>query len=82
MLDLTMPVLDGWAFMHSYREAAGSEIPIVDASAAMTAERLRDLGVRVCVAKPFDPGELLECLHGLVDQQAGTATGADLGESP
>jgi DNA-binding response OmpR family regulator len=66
----------------SYREVTSAEIPIVGASAAMTAERLRDLGVRVCLAKPFDLGELLECLHGLVDQQAGAATGADLGESP
>jgi chemosensory pili system protein ChpA (sensor histidine kinase/response regulator) len=73
VLDLMMPVLDGWAFIESYREMAGGDIPIVGVSAVLTpaaAERLRQLGVRVCLAKPFDLGELLECVARLVGRPA------------
>ena len=59
-----MPVLDGWAFIESYRALAGAEVPIVSVSAVMSdpvAERLQQLGVRVCLTKPFDIAEFLEC---------------------
>jgi CheY-like chemotaxis protein len=62
--DLMMPVLDGWAFIESYRALAGAEVPIVSVSAVMSdpvAERLQQLGVRVCLTKPFDIAEFLEC---------------------
>jgi CheY-like chemotaxis protein len=75
VLDLMMPVLDGWAFMQTYREAAGSDIPIVGASASMTPEkgrRLRELGVRACLSKPFDLGELLDCVSHLVGKAPST----------
>jgi two-component system response regulator MprA len=64
VLDLMIPVLDGWAFIDAYREIAEDEIPIIGVSANMTTEiaaRLRKLGVRVCLAKPFDLDELIGC---------------------
>ena len=63
ILDLMMPVIDGWAFIESYRDVARAEIPIVAVSAAMSprsVECLRWLGVQASLAKPFDLGELLE----------------------
>jgi CheY-like chemotaxis protein len=62
VVDLMMPVLDGWAFIEKCRDARRGDVAIVSVSAAMTdrtAERLRGSGVRVCLAKPFDIGELV-----------------------
>jgi two-component system nitrogen regulation response regulator NtrX len=64
VLDLMMPVLDGWAFMEAYRELVEDETPIVGVSAHMTpdvAGRLRTLGVKACLPKPFDLDELVSC---------------------
>jgi len=65
VLDLMLPVLDGWTFITRYRQVADAEIPIVVVSALMdsaVAERLQRLGVRFCLAKPFDLGALLDCV--------------------
>src|ERR1700694_4652871 len=64
VLDLMMPVMDGWAFVEEgRRKACCSEVPIVVTSAShdlpRTAERLRRYGVRTCLAKPFDVEGLL-----------------------
>jgi CheY-like chemotaxis protein len=63
VLDLMMPVVDGWAFIETCRDVICAEIPIIVASAIGTgsvAERLQQLGVRVCLTKPFDVGELVQ----------------------
>ena len=65
VLDLMMPTLDGWAFLREARAAGPGPIGIVAVSAVMDrrrAERLRALGVRYCLAKPFDIDELLACV--------------------
>jgi two-component system, chemotaxis family, chemotaxis protein CheY len=59
VLDLMMPVMDGWAFAEACHQLIHpSEIPIVVVSAAYgladTAQRLRPFGVRATIAKPFD----------------------------
>src|SRR5690348_14859955 len=59
VLDLMMPVMDGWAFVEAcHRHARCREVPIVVTSAShdlpKTAEKLRSFGVRTCLAKPFD----------------------------
>ena len=64
VLDLMMPVMDGWAFVEECRVKAFCEdVPIVVTSAShdlpTTAERLRSFGVRTCLAKPFDVDGLL-----------------------
>ena len=69
VLDLMMPVLDGWAFIESVRASASTEVPIVSISAVMSnvvAERLRRVGVRVCLTKPFDLAEFLESVAGVL----------------
>ena len=84
VLDLMMPVLDGWAFMERYREVAGAEIPVLGVSAAMRpelAERLNQLGVRACLAKPFDIAELLECVARAVRGMEPTAQRTALAEA-
>jgi CheY-like chemotaxis protein len=59
LLDLMMPVLDGWGFLHARRQQSIClGVPVVVMSAAhglyeMTG-RLKQLGVRDILAKPFD----------------------------
>ena len=64
VLDLMMPVLDGWAFVERCRALPDSaDVPIVVMSATHglheTAERLHAMGVRAVVAKPFDVDALI-----------------------
>ena len=74
VLDLMMPVMDGWQFVEACRdEGCCRDVPIVVTSAShdlpRTAERLRDFGVRTCLAKPFDVNGLL----ALVERYAPSA---------
>jgi CheY-like chemotaxis protein len=71
VLDLMMPVMDGWAFVEEcQRKACCNEVPIVVTSAShdlpRTAERLRAFGVRTCLAKPFDVDGLLALVERYV----------------
>jgi len=77
VLDLMMPVMDGWAFVEACRNSSSCrEVPIVVTSAShdlpRTAERLRSYGVRTCLAKPFDVDGLL----ALVERYAPSAPAA------
>ena len=83
VLDLMMPVLDGWAFMEAYREVAGAEIPVIGVSAAMSprvAERLGQLGVQACLAKPFEITDLLAYVARAVRTPETTGQRAALAE--
>ncbi len=63
LLDLKMPVMDGWEFARRYRERGG-KAPIVVLSAAQDAERYaREIGARHSLSKPFD----LDALTAVVD---------------
>ncbi len=71
VLDLMMPVMDGWAFVEECRrKRCCNEVPIVVTSAShdlpRTAERLRTFGVRTCLAKPFDVDGLLALVERYV----------------
>ena len=83
LLDLMMPVLDGWAFIEAYRAIAENEIPIIGVSANLTpqvAARLRNVGVRVCLSKPFDLDELIEHADRVVGSEAALAASTGRGE--
>jgi CheY-like chemotaxis protein len=59
LLDLMMPVLDGWAFC-KIRQGIQSlmEIPVIAVSAGSMVGHLEPLRVDAMLAKPFDPDEL------------------------
>ena len=64
LLDLMMPVLDGWGFIDACRQQRLClGVPVVVMSAAHglqeIARRLKQLGVRAVLAKPFDLVELI-----------------------
>ena len=63
LLDMRMPLMDGWAVARALRES-GSKVPIVVMTAAENAKRWADeIDAAGHLAKPFDLDELLECVE-------------------
>ena len=62
LLDLMMPVMDGWEFARRLQEQRPRlDIPIIVLSAArLPSDRLGVTGAEAVLAKPFDLDELLE----------------------
>lgn len=60
LLDMKMPVMDGWAFALAYRERPGPHAPIIVMTAAHDS-RSRGAEIRAdgFIAKPFDVDHLL-----------------------
>ncbi len=60
LLDMRMPVMDGWEFAQTYRERGGPQAPIVVLTAARdAAEAAAQIGAAGYLAKPFDLEALL-----------------------
>lgn len=65
LLDMRMPVLDGWGFAREVR-ARGLDVPILVMTAAQNAQRwAAEIGADGYVAKPFDLFELLDAVGRL-----------------
>jgi DNA-binding response OmpR family regulator len=56
LLDLMMPVMDGWEFLREYKDwASAAHVPVVIMSAAQDASHAVDeLGAQAFLAKPFE----------------------------
>ena len=68
VLDIRMPVLDGWAVLEALQEAPVSP-PVVVASAHCgdaDKERAMELGAAAFIDKPFEPEQLTHLLEELV----------------
>ena len=65
LLDLTMPVMNGWQFRDEQRRDPDlSEIPVVVLSASdRLAEKMGPLGVTDYVRKPIELGQLLRMIE-------------------
>ena len=64
LLDLRMPVMDGWEFVRQYRSSPGPHAPIVAFVAALNAaQECADLGTAGILSKPFDLDELLAAVR-------------------
>ena len=61
LLDLMMPVMDGFSFMEAcHHEQLCDDVPIVVISAVHDAlERISAVPVHACIAKPFDLDDLV-----------------------
>jgi CheY-like chemotaxis protein len=64
LLDLRMPVMDGWEFVRRYQAQPGPHVPIVACVAALDAAHecagLEPAGI---LSKPFDLDELLQAVR-------------------
>lgn len=64
LLDLMMPVMDGYEFLQQLRRMPGRErTPAVVVSAVATGGYSRRLGADAFVSKPFDADELLSVVE-------------------
>jgi CheY-like chemotaxis protein len=65
LLDLFMPVMNGWAFRdEQVRDPTLADIPVVVVTAdASAAQRMRTLGVVEAMTKPVDFDRLLETVN-------------------
>ena len=60
LLDMRMPVLDGWGFAAAYRQRPGARAPIVVMTAAENAVAwAEEIGAQGVLAKPFRLDDLL-----------------------
>jgi CheY-like chemotaxis protein len=70
LLDMRMPVMDGWQFASAYRELPGPRARVVAMTAARDAARSgAEIGADGNLAKPFELDDLLN----LVDRLAAIA---------
>lgn len=64
LLDMKMPVMDGWAFAMAYRDFPGPHAPIVVMTAAHDArQRAAEIAADDVIAKPFDVNRLLDIVR-------------------
>lgn len=71
LLDLKMPQMDGAEFAKRFREIYGAEVPILIMTAADDVrERVEATGESNWIAKPFDLGDLLDQIKGLLEGSA------------
>lgn len=67
LLDVMMPLLDGWGVCRAMRSEAGlAEVPVVMMSAAPPSSPPAGVSYEAFVSKPFDLDELLHTLAQLV----------------
>jgi two-component system, chemotaxis family, chemotaxis protein CheY len=65
LLDMKMPVMDGWTFAAAYRGRPGPHAPIIVMTAGRdSARRAAEISAEAFIAKPFDIDDLI----GLVRQ--------------
>lgn len=64
LLDMKMPVMDGWAFAAAYHESDGPHAPILVLTAARdSAARAAEIAAAGYIAKPFDLDKLLDLVR-------------------
>jgi CheY-like chemotaxis protein len=63
LLDMRMPVMDGWAFAAAYRQLPAPHAPIIVLTAAHDAlQRAAEIGADAALSKPFTTAELTACV--------------------
>jgi CheY-like chemotaxis protein len=67
LLDMKMPVMDGWAFAKAFHERYGRSIPIVVMTAVEDSElRAAELGAEAELGKPFNMQQLYDVLEDML----------------
>ncbi len=67
LLDMRMPIMDGWEFARRYRERPGEHAPIVVVTAARDAgDRAAQVEANGFLAKPFALDDLIDVVRRFV----------------
>ncbi|WP_458862641.1 two-component system response regulator [Acidaminobacterium chupaoyuni] len=69
LLDLVMPVMDGYEFLRRFKETPCAELPIIAVTGdkdAGTEQKVLDLGAWDFVSKPYHPATLLTRLKNVI----------------
>ena len=67
LLDMRMPVMDGWQFATAYRELPSPHAPIITMTAAVDARQwASEIGAQGVLEKPFDVDELISTVEQFV----------------
>jgi DNA-binding response OmpR family regulator len=78
LLDLRMPVLDGFGFLAVYRTRTEPRAAVIVCSTASTTSGLAGLGVVAYLRKPFDIDDLI----AVIDHHAASAASGDAAGNP
>jgi two-component system chemotaxis response regulator CheY len=63
LLDMRMPIMNGWEFARAYAQLPGPRAPLVIMSAARDAAGYAvEVKADACLAKPFDLEDLYACI--------------------
>ena len=74
LLDMHMPVMDGWEFVRRYRSSPNARTPLVVMTAAHDARRYAsEVDADRFLAKPFELDDLLSTVEELVVSPTGQA---------
>lgn len=74
LLDMRMPVMNGWEFAQEFRARYGRACPIVVVTAAENARaRAEEIGADGWLAKPFDLDDVLATVGRLIAARGATA---------
>jgi CheY-like chemotaxis protein len=84
LLDLMMPVMDGWQFRNAQRrDPLFAAVPVVAITASgVDANTAHQLGVRHCLPKPLDIGPLLAAIESSVAPLPPTSAGGSISRGP
>ena len=63
LLDMLMPIMDGWAFAREYRRLPGPQAPIIVTAATYTEDRAHQISATDHCAKPFELDALLALIR-------------------
>jgi CheY-like chemotaxis protein len=67
LLDMKMPVMDGWTFAREFKSRYGCSVPIVVMTAAEhAAHRVQEIGAVAWLSKPFHYDQLIRVLRSQV----------------
>lgn len=75
VLDLVMPVLDGWGVLEALVERTNPP-PVVIVSAFADHSRAQELGAFSCLSKPFRLGDLLDACQDAMSGASASRTSA------
>ena len=70
LLDMRMPVMDGWTFARTYHSRPGPHAPIVVVTAARDARaRAAEINADAYLGKPFDLDDLLQMVKRYIGRE-------------